>query len=122
MSKRTELAAQFIGHVCAKQFDQAGALLAESVQMTIPEVGAIPPGRSIVETALRMASDSGRGMEKVGWSKPHEEQDGTVRIPGKAPVGLVGLIAKLLRKQVKLTIALTFAENDEIRKVDLVVG
>jgi len=120
VSKRTELAAQFIGQVSRKQFEAAVEMLAEDVQMVVPQVGTVP-GRHVVEAALRVASESGRGFERVSWSKPLEQEDGTVLIPGKAPTGLLGLIAKLAKKQVKLNINLTFAENDEISKVDVVV-
>jgi hypothetical protein len=120
VSKRTEMAAQFLSHLQAKQFDQAAAILAEDVVMTVPQVGPIQ-GRGGVETALRMASESGRGLERVGWSAPREEGE-TVLVAGKAPGGLLGMIAKLLRKQVALTMSCAFADDDKINKLDVVLG
>jgi hypothetical protein len=119
VSKRTEVAAQFIGQVRAKQFGEAAAMLAENVVLTVPGIGPIE-GRGGVEAALRMASESGRGLERVGWSAPREE-NGTVVLAGKAPPGLLGVVAKLLKKQVAVTISCAFTD-DNIAKLDIVTA
>jgi hypothetical protein len=121
VSKKTETAAQFITHLHAKQFDQAAAMLVENVVMAVSQVGQIE-GRGAVEGALRMASDSGRGLERVGWSAPLEKEDGTVLLAGKAPAGLLGVVAKLLKKQVAVTISCAFADDDKISKLDVVTS
>ena len=121
MSKKTETAAQFISHVRGKQFGEAAGMLAEDVVMTVTQVGQIE-GRGAVEGALRIASDSGRGLERVGWSAPQEKEDGTVLLTGKAPGGLLGVVAKLLRKQVAVSVSCAFAGDDKIKTVDVVMA
>ena len=121
MSKRTELAAQFITLVHDKQFDQAAALLAENVVMTVPQVGPIQ-GSGAVAGALRMASESGKGFDRVTWPAPLEREDGTVLLAGKAPGGLLGVVAKLLKKQVAISVSCTFADDDKINKLDVVTA
>jgi hypothetical protein len=121
VSKKTETAAQFIACVRDKQYADAGQTLAEDVVMALPQVGPIT-GRSAVETALRMASESRRGLERVGWSAPVEREDGTVLLPGKAPGGMLGAIAKLMKKQVALSMTCSFAEDDKISRIELAAG
>ena len=121
MSKRTYFAVQFTALVHAKQFDEATALLTENVVMTVPQVGQIE-GRNGVAGALRIASESGRGLERVNWSAPQENEDGTVLLSGKAPSGLLGVVAKLLKKQVAVTITCGFADDDRINKLDVVTS
>jgi len=121
VSKKTETAAQFISHVRGKQFGEAAGMLAEDVVMTVTQVGQIE-GRGAVEGALRIASESGRGLERVGWSAPQEKEDGTVLLAGKAPSGLLGVVAKLLKKQVAVTISCAFADDDKINKLDVVTS
>jgi hypothetical protein len=89
--------------------------------MSVPQIGPIQ-GRGGVEMALKMASESGRGLERVGWSTPREQADGTVVAAGKAPAGLLGLVAKLLRKQVAVTIAFGFNEEDSINRLDILTS
>ena len=121
MSKRTEVATQFITLVHDKQYDQAAALLAENVVMTVTQVGTIE-GSSAVTGALRMASESGKGFDRVTWPAPLEREDGTVLLAGKAPGGLLGVVAKLLKKQVAVTIACGFADDDKISTIDVVMA
>jgi len=121
VSKRTEVAEQFINLVRAKQFGETASLLAENVVLTVPGIGPIE-GKGGVEAALRMASESGRGLERVGWPAPREEADGTVVLAGKAPPGLLGIVAKLLKKQVAVTITCAFADDDKIAKLDIVTA
>jgi hypothetical protein len=121
VSKRTEVATQFITLVHDKQYDQAAALLAESVVMTVPQVGPIQ-GSGAVAGALRMASESGKGFDRVTWPSPLEREDGTVLLAGKAPGGLLGVVAKLLRKQVAVSVSCAFADDDKIKTVDVVMA
>jgi hypothetical protein len=118
VNKKTETAAQFIAYLRGKQFAEAAGVLAEDVVMAVPQVGEIA-GRGGVEAALRMASESGRGLERVGWSAPREGEDGTVLLAGKAPAGLLGLVAGLLRKQVAVTITCGFTDDDQISRLDI---
>jgi len=121
VSKRTELAAQFITLMHDKQFDQAAALLAENVVMTVPQVGTIE-GSSAVTGSLRMASEGGKGFDRVTWPAPLEREDGTVLLAGKAPGGLLGVVAKLLKKQVAVSVSCAFADDDKISKLDVVTS
>ena len=121
MSKRTEVATQFITLVHDKQFDQAAALLAENAVMTVPGVGTIE-GSSAVAGALRMASESGKGFDRVSWPAPVEKEDGTVLLAGKAPGGLLGVVAKLLKKQVAVSVSCAFADDDKINRLDVVTS
>jgi hypothetical protein len=121
VSKRTELAAQFIGHVRAKRYDEAGAMLADNVAMTVPDVGPIE-GRDGVKMALRIASESGRGLERVSWPPPEKQPDGTVRLAGVAPGGVLGAILKVVRLQKNVTLTLGFADDDRISALDIVMA
>jgi len=121
VSKKTEIAAQFITLVHEKQFDQAAALLAENAVMTVPEVGTIE-GSGAVAGALRMASEGGKGFDRVSWPAPIENEDGTVTLAGKAPGGLLGIVAKLLKKQVSVSVSCAFADDDKISKLDVVTS
>ena len=121
MSKRTEVATQFITLVHDKQYDQAAALLAENAVMTVPQVGPIE-GSSAVAGALRMASEGGKGFDRVSWPAPVEKEDGTVLLAGKAPGGLLGVVAKLLKKQVAVSVSCAFADDDKIKTVDVVMA
>lgn len=121
MSNKTDAVAQFIANVKVKQFKEAAGLLAEDAVMSVPQIGPIQ-GRGGVEMALKMASESGRGLERVGWGAPREEQDGTVVAAGKAPPGLLGVVAKLLRKQVAVTIAFGFSDEGSINRLDILTA
>lgn len=118
MSAKTEAAARFIDCVRGKRFAEAAGTLAEDVTLTVPQIGDIP-GRGGVETALRMASEGGRGLERVGWSAPQERDDGTVLLSGKAPAGALGLVAKLLRKQVAVAITCGFSDDGAINRLTI---
>ena len=121
MSKRTELAVQFINYVRAKQYDEAGALVADDVRMTVPDVGPID-GRDGVKGVLRIASETGRGFERVSWPAPAEQPDGLIRLAGVAPGGVLGAITKVLRMQKKVTLTLGFADDDKIKTLDVVMA
>ena len=121
MNKRTEVATQFITLVHDKQYDQAAALLAENAVMTVPGVGTIE-GSSAVAGALRMASEGGKGFDRVTWPAPLEREDGTVTLAGTAPGGLLGVVAKLLKKQVAVSVSCAFADDDKISKLDVVTS
>ncbi len=43
-------------------------------------------------------------------------------LAGKAPPGLLGIVAKLLKKQVAVTITCAFADDDKIAKLDIVTA
>lgn len=118
MSAKTEAAARFIDHVREKRFAEAAGTLSEDVVLTVPQIGDIP-GRGGVETALRMASEQGRGLERVGWSAPQEQDEGTVLLSGKAPTGALGVVARLLRKQVAVAITCGFGDDGAINKLTI---
>ena len=119
MSKKEELAAAFLAQLHAKQFDQAASMLSDTVALTVPQVPTPIQGKEGLIMALRMASESGSGMDMVGFSKPAEQEDGAVRVPGKAPGGPLWIIAFVLRKARKVTVTLRFGEGDLVEAMDV---
>ena len=122
MNKREELAAAFLAHMQGKQFDEAAAMLGESIALTVPQVPNPIHGRDAVIMAMRMAADSGQGLDMVGFSAPAEQPDGAIRVAGKAPEGLLWIVAFVLRKAKKVTVTLRFGEGDLIEAVDLLLA
>ena len=122
MNKREELAAAFLAHMHGKQFDEASAMLGESVTLTVPQVPNPIQGRDAVLMAMRMASDSGQGLDMVGFSAPAEQPDGAIRVAGKAPEGLLWIVAFITRKAKKVTVTLRFGEGDLIEAMDLLLA
>ena len=121
MNKREELAAAFLGRMQSKQFDEAAAMLRESVTLTVPQVPNPIQGRDAVIMAMRMAADSGQGLDMVGFSTPAEQPDGAIRVAGRAPKGLLWVVAFVLRKAKKVTVTLRFGEGDVIEAMDLLL-
>jgi hypothetical protein len=122
VNKREELAAAFLAHMQGKRFDEAAAMLGESVALTVPQVPNPIQGRDAVIMAMRMAADSGQGLDMVGFSTPAEQADGAVRVAGKAPKGLLWIVAFVLRKAKKVTVTLRFGEGDVIEAMDLLLA
>ena len=119
MNKREELAATFLARLHAKEFDQAKAMLGDNVALTVPQVPTPIQGKDGLIMALKMASESGQGMDMVGFSTPAEQPDGAVRVAGKAPGGLLWLVAFVLRKAKKVAVTLRFGEGDLIEALDI---
>lgn len=122
MNKREELAAAFLAHLQAKQFDEAAPMLSESVALTVPQVPAPIQGRDALMMAMRMASESGQGLDMVGFSTPAEQADGAVRVSGRAPKGLLWVVAFVLRKARKVTVTLRFGEGDVIEAMEILLA
>jgi hypothetical protein len=122
VNKREELAAAFLAHLHGKQFDEAAAMLGESVALAVPQVPNPIQGRDAVIMAMRMATDSGQGLDMVGFSTPAEQPDGAIRVAGKAPEGLLWIVAFVLRKAKKVTVTLRFGEGDLIEAMDLLLA
>ncbi|MCJ7490772.1 MAG: hypothetical protein MUP15_01205 [Dehalococcoidia bacterium] len=122
MNKREELAAAFLANLQTKRFDDAAAMLNESVTLTVPQVPNPIQGRDAVIMAMRMAADSGQGLDMVGFATPAEQPDGAVRVAGKAPKGLLWIVAFVLRKAKKVTVTLRFGEGDLIEAMDLLLA
>jgi len=122
VNKREELAAAFLAHLHAKEFDEAKTMLADSVALTVPQVPTPIQGRDGLIMALKMASEGGQGMDMVGFSTPVEQADGAVRVAGKAPGGLLWLVAFVLRKAKKVTVTLRFGEGDVIEAMDVLLA
>jgi hypothetical protein len=121
VTKREELAAKYIGLLQGKQFDEAVKLVAESATLTVPGMPSMS-GRDTIAVAMRMAAESGRGLEKVGFPAPKEQADGSVVAAGVAPTGLLKLVAMVLRKVQKVTITLRFASDDMIEAMEIAMG
>ena len=121
MNKREELAAAFLANLQTKRFDDAAAMLNESVTLTVPQVPNPIQGRDAVIMAMRMAADSGQGLDMVGFATPAVQPDGAVRVAGKAPKGLLWIVAFVLRKAKKVTVTLRFGEGDLIEAMDLLL-
>ena len=121
MSKREELAAKFLGHLHAKEYDDAKAMLGDGAALTVPQVPTPIQGKDGLIMALKMASDGGQGMDMVGFSTPAEQADGAVKVAGKAPGGLLWFVAFVLRKAKKVTVTLRFGEGDLIEAMDVLL-
>ena len=121
MNKREELAAAFLANLQTKRFDEAAAMLNESVTLTVPQVPNPIQGRDAVIMAMRMAADSGQGLDMVGFSTPAELADGAVRVAGRAPKGALWIVAFVLRKAKKVTVTLRFGEGDVIEAMNLLL-
>lgn len=122
MNRREELSATFLAHLQKKQFDEAGPMLDENVALTVPQVPAPIQGRDAVMMAMRMASESGQGLDMVGFSTPATEADGAVRVSGRAPKGLLWAVAFVLRKARKVTVTLRFGEGDLIDAMEILLA
>ena len=122
MNKREELAAAFLAHLQTKQYDEAAAMLGESVTLTVPQVPNPIQGRDAIMMAMRMATDSGQGLDMVGFSAPAEQADGAIRVAGRAPKGALWIVAFVLRKAKKVTVTLRFGEGDLIEAMDLLLA
>jgi hypothetical protein len=121
VDKREELGAAFLAHLQKKQYDEAGPMLAETVMLTVPQVPAPIQGRDAIMMAMRMASESGQGLDMAGFSTPKTEADGTVRVSGRAPKGALWLVAFVLRKAKKVAVSLRFGEGDLIEGMEIVL-
>jgi len=121
MSKREGLAATFLAHLHEKDFDQAKAMLSDTVALTVPQVPTPIQGKDALIMALKMASDSGQGMDMVGFSKPVEQPDGAINVAGRAPGGLVWFVAWVVRKAKKVAVTLRFGEGDVIEAMEVVL-
>jgi len=119
VSKKEELAAAFLAQLHAKQFDQAASMLSDTVALTVPQVPTPIQGKEGLIMALKMASESGSGMDMVGFSKPAEQEDGAVHVAGKAPGGPLWIVAFILRKAKKVSVTLRFGEGDLVEAMDV---
>jgi hypothetical protein len=122
VSKREELAAEFIGHLQNKRFDQAAPMLNQMAELTVPQVPNPIQGRDAIIIAMKMAAESGQGLNMVGFAAPATEPDGRVRLAGKAPKGLLWIVAFVLRKAKKVTVTLRFGEGDLIEALEVVLA
>jgi hypothetical protein len=122
VNKRAELAAAFLAHLHAKEFDEAKAMLGDSVALSVPQMPTPIQGREGLVMALKMASESGQGMDMVGFSTPAEQEDGAVRVAGKAPEGLLWFVAFVTRKAKKVTVTLRFGEGDLIEAMEVLLA
>ncbi len=122
MNKREELAAEFVGHLQNKRFDQAAPMLNQMAELTVPQVPNPIQGRDAIIMAMKMAAESGQGLNMVGFPAPTTETDGRVRMAGKAPKGLLWIVAFVLRKAKKVTVTLRFGEGDIIEAMDILMA
>ena len=121
MNPREELAAAFLAHLQKSEFGEAAPMLSENVTLKVPQVPAPIQGRDAIIMAMGMASQSGQGLNMVGFKKPAEQPDGSVRIWGRAPKGALWLLAFILRKARKVTVTLRFGEGDLIEAMDILI-
>lgn len=122
VNKREELAAAFLGHLQKKQFDEAAPMAAENVTLTVPQVPAPIQGRDALMMALRMASESGQGLDMAGFKAPTTDADGAVHVSGRAPRGALWLVAFVARKARKVAVTLRFGEGDLISAMEIVLS
>ncbi len=121
MNPREEMAAAFVGHLQRKEFADAEPMLSGNVTLKVPQVPAPIQGRDAIMMAMKMAADSGQGLNWVGFKKPVEQADGSIRMQGRAPRGALWLIAFILRKARKVTVTLRFGEGDLIEAMDILI-
>lgn len=122
MDSKSELATRFLSLLHGKQFDQAKEMLVENASLTVPQLPNPIQGRDGVVGALKMASDGGQGMDMVGFGKPVEEPDGSMRVAGRAPEGALWLVAFILRKAQKVTVTLRFTPDGLIDAMGVTMG
>jgi len=122
VEKREELAAEFVGHLQNKRLDQAAPMLSQMAELTVPQVPNPIQGRDAIIMAMKMAAETGQGLNMVGFSSPATEADGRVRLAGKAPKGLLWIVAAILRKARKVTVTLRFGEGDVIEAMDILMA
>ena len=122
MNKKEDLAVTFVGHLQAKRFDQAAPMLSQMAALTVAQVPNPIEGRDAIIMAMKMASESGQGLNMVGFSAPTEEPDGSIRLAGKAPKGLLWIVAFVLRKAKKVTVTLRFGEGDLIEAMEVLLA
>ncbi len=119
MNPKEELAASFIGHLQRKEFEEAKPMVSEDVSLAVPQIPTPIQGRDAIMMALKMAADSGQGLNMVGFKKPVEQSDGSVKLAGRAPTGALWLLAFILRKARNVTVTLRFAEGDLIQAMEI---
>jgi hypothetical protein len=119
VTRREELAVQFIGHLQNKRFDEAAAMLSQTADLSVAAVPNPIQGREAIVMAMKMAADSGQGLNMVGFGAPTTDPEGKVVMAGKAPKGPLWIVAAILRKAKKVTVTLRFGEGDIIEAMDI---
>jgi hypothetical protein len=118
MDKRAELAARFVAHLQNKRYGEAATMLSDNAILTVPEMAQLQ-GRETIVAAMRIGSESGRGLDRVGFAVPKTGPEGEIVVPGMAPRGLLRLVAMALRKTQKVTVSLRFDAQDLIDSMEI---
>jgi hypothetical protein len=121
MDKREELAARFIAHLQNKRYGDAAPMLSNNAILNVPDMAPLQ-GRETIIAAMRIGAESGRGLDRVGFSAPKAGPEGEIVVPGVGPRGLLRLVAMALRKTQKVTVSLRFDEQELVSSMTIAMG
>ncbi len=121
MDKREELAARFIAHLQNKRYGEAATMLSDNAILSVPDMAQLQ-GRETIVAAMRIGAESGRGLDRVGFSAPKPGPEGEIIVAGIAPGGLLRLVAMALRKTQKVTVSLRFDDKDLVNAMTIAMG